>query len=48
MKGCSIRHDRHLDLLLFGYRYRVVVSSSLVSVLYREALSHPYIVSVPF
>ena len=32
--------DRHLDII-FGMQ--VVESSSLVSVLFREALSHPYI-----
>ena len=34
MYGCSIRHD---------CRYRVIESSSLVPVLFREVFSHPYI-----
>ena len=33
--------DRHLDILTFGLQ--VVESSSLVSVLFREAFSNPYI-----
>ena len=32
--------DRHLDI---SFRLQVVDSSSLVSVLFREAFSHPYI-----
>ena len=32
--------DRHLDIT---FRFQVVESSSLVSVLFREAFSHPYI-----
>ena len=39
--GCSISGvDRHLDIT-FGLH--VVDSSSLVSILFREAFSHPYI-----
>ena len=33
--------DRHLDIILF--RMQVVQNSSLVSVLFREVFSHPYI-----
>ena len=40
MYGCSIGVDRNLDIT-FGLH--VVDSSSLVSVLFREVFSHPYI-----
>ena len=38
--ACSSGVDRHLDIT---FRLQVVVSSSLVSVLFREAFSRPYI-----